>query len=258
MYCANCGAPCADNDTFCVNCGTTVKQNFFLNALRHPLFLTMCILITCGCGLSLVTEELSVISILLTIFFWLTYGKARKGIVAQGHLRSISGTLFASYVINFVIFGGIALAGGILAATLLFVGTGSWAASFLEIETDLQELEEIFAGWASGMTFISIIAFLFLIICLVIAIIGIIINVLGYRKIHKFAQSVYLNAYSENPILYKPSAVSSWLIVFGVLYGLSALSSLGDGFLLFLGNGAYSAAFIVGHIWIRKYFVQNA
>ncbi len=257
MCCANCGAPCVEGDTFCTGCGTALKQNFLLAPLRHPLFLALCILISCGCGLAFISGEFSVISILLTIFFWLTYASAKKGVVSQTHLRSISGTFFASYVVNFVLFGVIALAGVLIFISLLLLGTGSWAASFLEIETDLQKLQDVLAGGVAGMTFISVIAIVLLIVFLVIAAVGIILNILGYRKIHKFAQSLYLNVYSENPILYKPGTVSGWMIAFGIFFGLSALSNLGDDLWLFLENGAYSAAFFVGNAWVRKHFCQT-
>ncbi len=259
MYCEKCGTPYTEGDTFCSNCGTSLKGNSLkgnslLDALKHPLFLVLCILITGGCGLAIINKELSVISILLTIFFWLTYASAAKGMVSQKHLRCISGTIFASYVVNFVIFGAIAFVGIMMAIVLPLVGTGSWIASFVEIETELQELHEVFAGGIAGMTFLSITAIVLLIVCLIVAVVGIVLNILGFRKIHKFAQSVYLNAYSENPIFYKPSVVCGWLIVFSVFFGLSALSNLEESFLWFLEEGAYCAACIVGHIWIRKYF----
>ncbi len=252
MYCENCGTPYAEEDSFCANCGTSLKPNFLLGPLNHPLFLTLCILITCGCGLTFIGGEISVINILLTIFFWLAYASAKKNVVSQSHLRSISGTLFASYVVNFVIFGIIALVGVLLAISLWLVGTGSWAASFLEIEGELQD---VLAGGATGMTFISVIAIFVFIVFLGIAVVGSIINILGCRKIHKFAQSLYLNISVENPILYKPATVSGWMIVLGIFVGLSALMQ--DDFMLFVGNGAYSAAFFVGNVWIRKHFLQN-
>lgn len=255
MHCTNCGNPYKEGDTFCIYCGTSLKQNFFLSSLKHPLFLTLCILITCGCGLTLMGDEFSVIGVLLTIFFWLTYASARKNVVSQTHLRSVSGTLFALYVINFMVFGGIALM-GVLVTLLLSLGNAySWMGVLEEYEgyVPLQDtvLDEI-----TGSTMITLISVVILVIFIAIAVIGILLNILGFRKIHRFAQSVYLNVFSDNPLLYKPGSVSTWMIVFGIFLGVSALDNIEENFILFLGNGAYSAAFFVGSAWIRKHFTR--
>ena len=60
-------------------------------------------------------DSFSVINILLTVFLWLTYASARKDKVPTDHLRFISGTLFAQYVILFVAAGLCLLVGVIFA-----------------------------------------------------------------------------------------------------------------------------------------------
>ena len=52
---------------------------------------------------------------------WLTYAQARKGILDSTHLRSLSGTTFAVYVINYVAAGCVAFVGIMIAFALTAV-----------------------------------------------------------------------------------------------------------------------------------------
>lgn len=224
-----------------------------LTALQHPLFLVICILISAGCGLGIFSGNFSVIHVLLTIFSWLAYAKGRNGVADAGHLRCISGTVFASYVIQFILFGLIALCGILVAGLLLILGTNvSWLQWGLE-QIDPELVPDIYD--ASGQIALTVFAFIIAGIFLFIAAFGIIINILGYRKFHKFAQSVYLSVGAEKPVFYKPKTVQGWAIAFGVVYGLSALSALPDFQLFaFLSNASFSAVFIVSSFWINKNF----
>lgn len=258
MKCTNCGYEHPREVAFCPNCGSPMKRGPILKALKHPMFLVICILISCGCGFNLLGGDLSVIGILFTIFFWLTYAKGQKGIAEQKHLRSISGTFFASYVVNFVVFGAIAILGVLIAITLLFAGNSIAFQEFLmDIEMTINDIPYDYYSYFTANAMLTIYAIAIAGICLFLCAVGVVLNIVGYRKIHKFAQSVYLNVGTEEPVFFKTSAVRAWLIVFGVIYGISALSSAVENSWSFLGDAAYSAAWIVGSVWVVKHFTQN-
>ena len=78
------------------NNGTAGLVNQIRLFLQDPLFLALCILYSIHTGLSLISGDLPLLSILMTIFLWLFYSQGRNGLVAPNYIRCISGTVLRS------------------------------------------------------------------------------------------------------------------------------------------------------------------
>ncbi len=285
MKCIYCNFEHAEPFQFCPHCGAdnrysapvsvapvsvapvNVAAERILPALKDNLFLAICILISISTGFSLISGSISVINILLTIFLWLTYSKGRKNIVDSNHLKSISGTVFASYVINFVLYGLVIFLGIIFA--LIFV-----------LASANTELNEAFMeGFAEGLrisgmspyefeammgdigmgfeSFTSVIGWVFFLVFTIVGTVGIIINALSLGKIHRLAKSTYKSVESGFLALNKVNAAKNWLIVLGVFSAISALSTLASGeFLATVAAGSDAAASIIAGVLINKKLIS--
>jgi len=268
MRCNHCGFENPQDFQYCPNCGSVISQEFatrnpvaesILGVLQDKLFLAVCILITVGCGLYLFDDNISVINILLTIFLWLTYSKARKGIADAEHLRCVSGTVYASYVVSYVVCGLIILSGLLLAMVFgLFSQNTGMIYEFLD-EFGISG-SEIFPSAGAGMAELvfSLFGWIIFIVLALIAAGGILINIYGMRKIHRFVKSTYMSLQSCNVKIEKPAAVKNWLIVFGIFSTVSAVSSLLNNLVMAaLAEGCITAATFLGSMLVRKYFVTE-
>ena len=111
-----------------------------LPALKDPLFLVVCILLSISCLLSLSAGSVPLIDILITVFLWLTYAQARKDIADAGHLRCVSGALYAQYVIVYVVAGLLLVVGVIL---MLYFANGFQATAEAISFNTLHEAEGV-------------------------------------------------------------------------------------------------------------------
>jgi hypothetical protein len=196
MKCNNCGFEYEDSLRVCPNCESNSQLAVIsLNpaadkvsaAITDGLFLVMCILMSASCIFGLLVGRIPTLNILFTIFMWLAYAQARKGILDSTHLRSLSGTTFAMYVINYVAAGLVALAGFMIAFVLSVLVQSPVS---LEEVTSLIEIENpVISQFVTNIIikFGGLIGF----VIVIIAVLMIVINILGYNKIHKFAKSVY-------------------------------------------------------------------
>ena len=263
MKCPNCGFEFQDDFKFCTNCGTEVKAaesqwvnplvNKVLSAVKDNMFLAICILMTVSSALSVIGGGLPVINILITIFIWLTYTQALKGIADQNHLRSLSGSVYASYVVGnvttiiFIVCGVvIAFLLGLLAnGTELFNALESELGSIYPDNLDPAGILLEIGGWIIGFVFVLIGAS------------GLVINVLGMKKIHGFVKSIYQGLSLPYGEASNPHGAKNWLIFFGVCSALSALSSLLTNPLAAIASGCTAAAIILAVVLINKYFLSN-
>ena len=127
MKCNNCGFESEQEFNYCKQCGAPINigqvQPVSLNpaadrilpALKDKLFLTMCILFSAACVLNMALDGIPAITILFTVFMWIVYADARKGIVNERHLRNISGTVYASYILGNVVSILFLVVGGLMA-----------------------------------------------------------------------------------------------------------------------------------------------
>ena len=82
-----------------------------------------------------------------------------------------------------------------------------------------------------------------------------VINLLGWRKIHRFAKSVYqsINTYTDGVVY--ASAAKNWILAFGIIDGVSALTS--GSFTSILIGGAGAAASIIAYLLLNKYLTDK-
>jgi hypothetical protein len=266
MKCLKCGFESTEDFKYCANCGEAVEDETssetspeinpvserFITIFQDKLFIAICILMTISCAFGIFSGSLNVINILITIFLWLTYSKARSGVVSVEHLRCVSGSVYANYIIANVVSGIlivcgfiVSLAGGLLAMS------GEYLDEIIdEIELSipkyLQIQEEMYTiiGVAIGIGFIFVAAILLL------------VNLLGQRKIHRFAKSVYQAIYTGNPYFENPNAVKNWLMFFGVCSAISAVTSISE-IETVISMGCIAAAEIIASVMVKRYFVFN-
>ncbi len=271
MKCYKCGCESPEDFAFCPKCGERPGGEFHgndifaqsaqgaqtgaaaqrvLTSLKDSLFLVLCILFTVGTAISVLKFDISVINILLTIFLWLAYVKAQKGDAGKEHLRCVSGTVFASYVLAYVACGAAALGGLIL---IVFGGSIKSAITEVMGSLDVDLYGVLGYEWFSdlGSVIFSLLGF----VLIIIAVVGALFNYFGTRNIHRFVQSVYMGLDDESVHPVKVNAAGSWILVFGIFSGISAVSSLfGSEFVDFISSGATCAAEIIGYMMIKKYY----
>ena len=95
------------------------------------------------------------ISILITVFLWLTYADAQKGFANEKHLQFISGTVYAQYVIMNVV-SAILIVCGVLFGALFDMVAGEpdfmseLALLFQEYDLAIENIPQAFIdgmGW---------------------------------------------------------------------------------------------------------------
>lgn len=256
MKCTNCGYENMGNAQFCPNCGAALDSRPIpltgqvLSLLKDHLFLALCILYSVSVGCSLISAGLPLLNILMVIFLWLLFSQGRKGVVSANYIRCISGTVFASYVINWIVFCAIALCGLLFILLGSFVGAaGLWDILYSQLAPYLGSFT-VFFSTAAGFSLVLIAVILF-----IVAIAGILFNIFGRRSIHRFVQSLYQSLERGTANVVKCHTARIWLMVFGVLNGISALSDFASRSLSsFLAEGSLAAALIIGSILVGKYF----
>lgn len=268
MKCNRCGYESTEVFAFCPVCGAqeAVSQPFnpmnplmprMVEALKSNLFLIICILLSASSVLLMVNGGLPVINILLTIFCWLTYAAGQRELAEAKYIRGISGTVYATYVVNNVAYGLLIGSLALVAVLMFFVGSNAELTQELmnelmaEIKVSFPEYTSLFTDALSA--WIGVVFALLMAVCVG----ALIINIIGVRSIHRFIQSVYKAVEHPQGCIVKANAAKTWLMVCGILEAVSAVSNFSEeGVLMLLGSGAYAAAMIVGSIWVKKYFAE--
>ncbi len=261
MKCLNCGLVYDNELTSCPNCGTVAPVAEPINfnpigdrvsaALKDNLFLVLCISVSASALFSFLGGGLPVITILLTIFLWITYAKTVKNEDPSESLRCISGTVYAQYIIDKVS-AIICIVSGVL---LVLAGNGILnEIENLSSNAEYEKLLEKYPAFdeISFTLFLKLIGPCFIIL----GVLTYLINFLGMKKIHQFIKSAYQGMNFKVPFLEKPKATKNWLIVFAVIYGLSTLGSIPH--IIALGtNGGIFVALIITIILMNKYFITD-
>lgn len=256
MKCTNCGYDNIENARFCQGCGAELPPNRqplserLLQLLNDNNFMVLCILFSVSTGFSLIGGGLPVIGILMTIFLWIAFAQSKKGIISPNYIRNISGTIFASYVINWVLCGLMALCGILLIILSATVDmTELWNRLAYELGPYMYDYLEGF-GMITNF-FLIFVSIALIIIAVVIAC----FNVFGRRTIHRFVQSIYKNLESGQMYLTKCGAAKTWMMVFGIVNAISAVLALARaGIFSFLEEGCLSAVFFLSSVMVSKYF----
>lgn len=256
MKCMNCGYDNAENAGVCQGCGSilAVEQHSLpkrmLELLNDNIFMILCILYSVSIGFSFVSESFSVVRILMLIFLWMVFSKSKNGAIPSNSVSYISGTIFASYVIRLVLCCIVGLCGLLLAILTFAVDT-------TRLWNMIDHGIRSFIGADFGL-FTELAKFYLLLISaalILFAVIGLCLNVFGWRTIHRFVQSIYKSLERGQINLVRCDAAQTWMMVFGILYAISAVIFLKNGSIAsFFDNGCLSAVFIMGRVLVRKYF----
>lgn len=262
MKCANCGFESEQDFAFCAQCGTavqptaeqlTVSESTPVNplytktlaALKDPLFLVLCILVTTGAFLGLLADQVPLLLILASVFLWIVYAKSRRDNIHVESLRSISGVVFADYVVSYVV-TGLLVVMGVLLTVVIGIAAGS-SAIFNEIVDELGLMHAEYIDLLEVV--LSASAPLMLLIFLLLAVPVFLFNFFGMRKIHAFVKSLYQALQNGAANVLCAKETKTWLMVLGILSVASALTSLSS-----LGAGV---AMILASVLVGKYFVEN-
>ncbi len=229
------------------NTGTVSER--ILTALKDNLFLTLCILFSVSTAFSIFSGSISVINILFTVFLWLTYSKAYNGIASKEYLRFTSGTVFASYIVNYVIAGALAFVG----LLVMIFGASSSGLMAKIMQYISYESGFGYGNLAGGL--MTAAAILIGVVFIIAAAAVAVVNFFATHNIHLFTQSVYKSLEKGEPCFVKTNTAQIWLMVLGILSALGAVSSLFSGNLIsFIASGSGAAAEIIASIMIKKYF----
>lgn len=270
MKCKYCGHEQPESFVYCPECGAKHEENIFENEHKQPetfyteppkspalslikdkMFFFVCIFMAVGCIFSIAGGGLPLLSILLTVFLWIAYTKGKNGVADYEQLRNVSGTVYASYVINYILAGAMILMGPLFIVLFSFIGSDPEL-----INEAIEEVQE-FAGLSASVlsqffgAFMSVIGIIFIIIGIVMAL----LNYFCRGTIHKFLKSGYMSVNDPSVQPVKAKSASVWLIVLGILNGASALSS--GIFAAVLGTLAFAVAYITAGLLIQKYFVNK-
>lgn len=276
MKCSNCGFEFDNNLSYCPNCGTEAKKeqaapepieqislnpagDVVMGILKNKKFLAICILMTVSCVLALISTGIPIITTIITIFLWIMYSDAGKGIVDGMRLRVVSGAVYANYVV-------INVASIILIVCGLLMGVAfgmvSGADTFIEIfEQAMQE-----AGLDASMfdflnlseEMLAIAGLAISVGIILIAVVALIFNIIGMRSIHRFVKSTYQGILYQNTNFANPISAKNWLMFYGVCMAISAATSLVTDVTTALSNGCSAAATIMASGLINQYFVMPA
>ena len=276
MKCNNCGYTHDGVINYCPKCGC---QMFFEAISLNPMadrvsgvftsgmFLTICILLSISSVATLLSGDgIPVFPILFSIFLWLCFAQGKKGFVDQTHVRSISGTLFAYYILEYVAVGIVVILG------ILSVALPSYV--FQSIESSAQFSSSTITSSTLSPEIYNLLGIILAIASIGAAAIVVLINIFGFRKIHKFVQSIYKSIeYNQNQIVFAKTA-RTWLIVFGSIALASALISLlssaaallpafitlksaAELFAIVVSNVCLGLSGIFAGVLIHKHFIAN-
>ena len=259
MKCSQCGYETAQNNAFCPQCGMHLPRQEaspgalsaqILPALQDKLFLIVCILLSVNCIMSLSAGSVPLIDILITVFLWLTYTQAKKGIADASHLRCVSGAVYAQYVITYIV-AVLVLVVGVIFFIAFNAISGSTAGLWNEVLGDLAQ-EEVFAAIMAILPSVS--GAVIIVVCALVTVVVMVFNIFTMRYLHRFAKSVYRSIQQGTNAVEYVKAAKTVLFILGGLAAVSGLSSLFDGyFTSFVSNAASAGASIIAGLLVRKY-----
>lgn len=235
-------------------------ENIMLALFGDKIFLGICILISVVAGIGVLSGGgFSVTIILYCIFLWLLYTDAKKSIVKVSNMRVISGTLFAQFVLSIIGFVCIAIGdvwlvflavlGAQKQGDTEFTNSAIQALKDHNFQINLGTYKLPLPSYEAIIDIMWFIAALGLLVA-----VGLVIEIMGYRRLHRLAKSLYKCVESKNVIVDGLGGVKSWLVIFAVYNGVLALGELCSldiaGFLI---SGVNCATCILASKLIKKY-----
>lgn len=217
-------------------------------AFRSGLFLALCVLMTISTCIGSFsfnvtdigfgyTSSISLLPLLLTIGMWITYVSAGNGQVKTGGLKLMSGTLLANNILLWIAFalavvlGVLFIVCGIMAPASEFEGfTAELHAELIEELPEARELiDSIFTELLEGGINIDALiptALLILgIIVTLIGVVGMILILLVYRRMHRLAKSLVTCA-NDPDALPVANGCAVAMLVMGILNIFSGLTGI--------------------------------
>ena len=247
-YCPNCGAP-AEPETPPPSRNAVADR--LMPALQNNNFMTICVLLSVSLGCSVLAGSMQLFTLLAAIFAWQIYASVKKNMLEVKNVRGLSGTVYAMYIVNYVLAAillvcGLGLTGLLLGARELFV----------EAMEELQS-EIFFPSSIAGL--LASLPYLLVVISLVYGVGYFVINIFGFSRIHGFLKSTYLSLASGDLSTVKHArSAYVWLWVFGVVQGVSALSSLMNFYVFSaVSAGCLSAVYIMAAFLVKDAFLRE-
>lgn len=267
MTCKNCNTPVDDNFQFCSNCGARIypdvqpdngfyQQNaqqqqqeiwdVFRQTLSSKQFFAVCVLMTVSVALNLLLSSAfygaigavisSAISVIAVVAMWMLYNsavqdKGLSSLTAPFKTLKVLTTIY--WVLGWVTVGTIVIISVIILASADIFEALEYIGDKLQGWTDNPEILEAYDEFTDfrGLLLCGI-----TIIYYIIASGGYMLITFCYGNIRKCAASFEETAVSGQVMLRKLGTVKIWLIVLGVLNGISALNSW--NFLIYGCNAA--------------------
>lgn len=264
-FCANCGADLRGGDAYTdySPAGTADFNapvvnpviNLLNSAAKNNMFLSVCILLSVSAVFSILNGAMPGLFLILHIIFaWLIFAAACKENITFEKIRNVSGTIKAEYILNYVSAGMFVFLGILLTAILSIFDNepGLWEQVLAEVEELISPEEyELFLTLLdeAGVLFLVLVFAAFF----VVAVFGVLINVLIFRPMWRFARSLWLSVQQGRFMLEKSRKAATVIMVYGILCAISALGA--DDIMGTIEQSAQAAAMIVGSVWLKKYIV---
>ena len=267
MKCRYCGHKCKLDVPVCPTCGAdfepkkrsdaerALAKNRILPALSDSLYLAICILLTARVVISIIAGGFLLFEALIAVFSWMVYYSAKNGVINGKNLRCISGTIYAEYysanilAIIIVVFG---LFVAMFPSAVVNFAEATFG-SFIDGNEQIRALLDLLAedGVFGGLSIA--------LVCIFFAIIILLINLLCYRKIHRFAKSVYKSVEQQDFYMIEyDNTTRKWLWFFAIMDFVGLLiKTSGSGVLHLMANGIDAAVAIIAAILIKKYVLSN-
>ncbi len=221
---------------------------FLLNFVQDQLFMIIAILTTVAAAVQLIAGNgINLIALLVTIFMWLAYSKAKKGELDRNNLRHVSGTVYAMYII-FNVAAIMLIIGGALTALAMGMAAGALPTDLVvDIDGVPAEALELLLGTGG------------IVLGVILALLGVgmlLISIFCYKRLHRFAKSLYESIDTMQFAFVHQQAAYNWLLVIGILDAISALGAMADDLLTGVAAACTAAAYIVGAVLVRKHFLE--
>lgn len=278
-YCSNCGAARgaevvnkepitnSDNAAEVVNQVPTISLNNaadkVLGAIKDKLFLIICILLSISCVLSFAGSEMPLIILLAVIFLWIIYSGSKNNIADPKNLRSLSGVVYANYVIVNVLCIILFVAGSILAIAFEMIIEDPEFIS--ELSTEINSLGDLGLGISNQELIdliLSIPGFAIFIVFGIGAAVAIVINVLSMRKIHRFVKSTYESVISGELKLMNVNGAKNWLMVLGIFAVIGSVGAIPEAtmnseYIIAAADALGGVVMILASVLINNHFVAK-